>query len=89
MSHESEKMLNCSNGTVHKKSLCLERREVTDMNNSKSMSKNVCNSQRSVAIDFLRVIAIGAVVWVPNLPVPIISGGGVEDFCLCRNWFAF
>ncbi len=69
-------MLNCSNGTVHKKSLCLERREVTDMNNSKSMSKNVCNSQRSVAIDFLRVIAIVAVVCVHNLPVPIISGGG-------------
>lgn len=68
-------MLNCSNGTVHKKSLCLERREVTDMNNSKSMSKNVCNSQRSVAIDFLRVIAIVAVVCVHNLPVPIISGG--------------
>ena len=59
------------------------------MNNSKSMSKNVCNSQRSVAIDFLRVIAIVAVVCVHNLPVPIISGGGVEDFCLCRNWFAF
>lgn len=69
-------MLSCSNGTAHKKSLCLERREVTDMNNSKSMSKNVFDSQRSVAIDFLRVIAIVAVVCVHSLPVPIISGGG-------------
>lgn len=51
-------------------------REVTDMNNSKSMSKNVFDSQRSVAIDFLRVIAIVAVVCVHSLPVPIISGGG-------------
>lgn len=68
-------MLSCSNGTAHKKSLCLERREVTDMNNSKSMSKNVFDSQRSVAIDFLRVIAIVAVVCVHSLPVPIISGG--------------
>lgn len=69
-------MLSCSNGTAHKKSPCLERREVTDMNNSKSMSKNVFDSQRSVAIDFLRVIAIVAVVCVHSLPVPIISGGG-------------
>lgn len=69
-------MLSCSNGTAHKKSLCSERREVTDMNNSKSMSKNVFDSQRSVAIDFLRVIAIVAVVCVHSLPVPIISGGG-------------
>lgn len=46
------------------------------MNNSKSMSKNVFDSQRSVAIDFLRVIAIVAVVCVHSLPVPIISGGG-------------
>lgn len=44
------------------------------MNNSKSMSKNVVNSQRSVAIDFLRVIAIVAVVCVHSLPVPIING---------------
>lgn len=50
--------------------------KVTDMNNSKSMSKNVFDSQRSVAIDFLRVIAIVAVVCVHSLPVPIISGGG-------------
>lgn len=49
---------------------------MTDMNNSKSMSKNVFDSQRSVAIDFLRVIAIVAVVCVHSLPVPIISGGG-------------
>lgn len=40
------------------------------------MSKNVFDSQRSVAIDFLRVIAIVAVVCVHSLPVPIISGGG-------------
>ena len=73
-------MLSCSNGTAHKKSLCLERREVTDMNNSKSMSKNVFDSQRSVAIDFLRVIAIVAVVCVHSLPVPIISGGGGRIF---------
>lgn len=73
-------MLSCSNGTAHKKSLCLERREVTDMNNSKSMSKNVFDSQRSVAIDFLRVIAIVAVVCVHSLPVPIISGGGWRIF---------
>ena len=45
-------------------------------------------SKRSTAIDFLRSIAIVAVVCVHSLPVPIISGGGVEDFCLCRNWFA-
>ena len=73
-------MLSCSNGTAHKKSLCLERREVTDMNNSKSMSKNVFDSQRSVAIDFLRVIAIVAVVCVHSLPVPIIRGGGWRIF---------
>lgn len=73
-------MLSCSNGTAHKKSLCLERREVTDMNNSKSMSKNVFDSQRSVAIDFLRVIAIVAVVCVHSLSVPIISGGGWRIF---------
>lgn len=40
------------------------------------MPKNVINSQRSVAIDFLRVVAIVAVVCVHSLPVPIISGGG-------------
>ena len=57
------------------------------MNNSKLMSKNVINSQRSVAIDFLRVVAIVAVVCVHSLPVPIINGG-MKDFCLCRNWFA-
>ena len=49
---------------------------VTGVNNSKSMPKNVINSQRSVAIDFLRVVAIVAVVCVHSLPVPIISGGG-------------
>ena len=48
---------------------------VTGVNNSKSMPKNVINSQRSVAIDFLRVVAIVAVVCVHSLPVPIISGG--------------
>lgn len=46
------------------------------MNNSKLMSRSVINSQRSVAIDFLRVVAIVAVVCVHSLPVPIISGGG-------------
>lgn len=49
---------------------------VTGVNNSKSIPKNVINSQRSVAIDFLRVVAIVAVVCVHSLPVPIISGGG-------------
>lgn len=49
---------------------------VTGVNNSKSIPKNVINSQRSVAIDFLRVVAIVAVVCVHSLPVPIIRGGG-------------
>lgn len=33
-------------------------------------------SRRSTAIDFLRSIAIIAVVCVHSLPVPIINGGG-------------
>lgn len=32
--------------------------------------------KRSVAVDFLRVIAIAAVVSVHSLPVPILNGGG-------------
>lgn len=36
--------------------------------------------KRFVAVDFLRTIAIMAVVCVHNLPVPILNGGGWRIF---------